>query len=148
MIVGTPLTEAEIHKLLVEEKTCWLATISPNGEPHLIPIQFGFFDGNVHMIFMKRRAKSVRNVESCPSVCVGINVGERPGEIKCVLIHGKAKVIRNLQMLRDAYSKILRKYLGSQNEADGFLNELETSGKIRRRALMVTVPEKIISWKL
>jgi len=147
-MTGTPLTEAEIHKLLVQEKTCWLATISTKGEPHLIPIHFGYFDGNVHIIFVDKRAKSVRNIESNPSVCFGINVGERAREIECVLIHGKAKVINNLTLLRKAYSKILRKYLPSEKEANNFLRKLTVSNAIRKRALVVITPEKTISWKL
>lgn len=148
MMVGTPLSEAEIRKLLVEEKTCWLATVSPKGEPHLIPIHFGFFDGSMHIIFVDKRAKSVRNIESEPSVCIGINVGERAGEIKCVLIHGKAKIINNLEMLRKAHCKILPKYLPSEREAEDLLQKLIESGAIRKRALAVIEPEKTISWKL
>jgi len=148
MIVGTPLSKAEIHELLSKEKTCWLATISPNGEPHLIPIHFGFFEGNVHIIFVNKRAKSVRNIERCPKVCVGINVGEKAGEIKCVLIHGKARIIKNLEILRKAHSKILIKYLPSEKEAQDFLQKLIASGAIKKRALAVIAPKKIISWKL
>jgi len=147
-MVGTPLSETEIHELLSEEKTCWLATVSQNGGPHLIPIHFGFFDGNVHIIFVNKRAKSVRNIERHPNVCVGINVGERAGEIKCTLIYGKAKIINNIEMLKKAYSKILKKYLSSEKEAEGFLQKLITSGAIRKRALVVIAPEKTISWKL
>jgi hypothetical protein len=147
-MVGTPLSEAEIRELLVEEKTCWLATISPKGEPHLIPIHFGFFDGNVHIIFVSKESKSVRNIEGNPSVCFGINVGERAGEIKCVLIHGKAKIIDDSEMLRKAHFKILTKYLPSRKEAEDVLQKLMASGAIKKRALVVIAPEKTISWKL
>lgn len=147
-MIGTPLSEAEIRELLVEEKTCWLSTISPKGEPHLIPIHFGFFDGNVHIMFVNKRAKSVRNIESNPSVCFGINIGERAGEIKCVLIHGKAKIIDNPEMSRKAYLKILTKYLPSGKEAEDVLQKLIASGAIRKRVLGVIAPEKTISWKL
>jgi len=147
-MVGTPLSEAEIRELLVKEKTCWLATVSPSGEPHLIPIHFGFLDGNVNIIFVNRRAKSVRNIERHPNVCVGINVGERAGEIKCVLIHGKSKIINNLEMLRKTYSKILNKYLPSEKKAEDFLQKLIASGTIKKRALVIITPEKTTSWKL
>jgi len=147
-MVDTPLAEAEIRELLVKEKTCWLATVSSNGEPHLIPIHFGFFDGKLHLIFVNKRARSMRNIESHPSVSIGINVGERAGEIKCVLIHGKAKIINNHERLSKAYPKILKKYLPSEKEAKDFLEKLTVSGAIRKRALVVVSPEKTISWKL
>jgi len=148
VMVGTPLSEAEIRELLVKEKTCWLATVSAKGEPHLIPIHFGFLDGKVHIIFVNKRAKSVRNIERHPGVCIGINVGEREGEIKCVLFHGKSRIINNLEMLRKAHSKILTKYLPSEKEAEDFLQKLMASGAIKKRALVIITPEKTISWKL
>lgn len=147
-MVGTPLSEAEIRELLAREKTCWLATVSPEEEPHLIPIHFDFFDGNVHIVFVNKRARSVRNIESHPSVCVGINVGERAGEIKCVLIYGKARIINNLEMLKEAHSKILTKYLPSEKEAEDYFQKLIASGAIKKRALVVIAPEKTVSWKL
>jgi hypothetical protein len=148
MMVGTPLSKAEVHELLAKEKTCWLATITPKGEPHLIPIHFGFFDGNVHIIFVNKKAKSVRNIKSNPNVCFGINVGERAGEIKCVLIHGKAKIIDKLETLRKAHLKILTKYSPSEKDAENFLQKLIASGAIKKRALVIIAPEKTISWKL
>jgi len=148
MVVGTPLSEEEIRELLVKEKTCWLATISVRREPHLIPIHFGFFNGVVHIIFVNNKAKSIRNIENNPRVCFGINVGERAGEIKCVLIYGKADIIDNIDTLKKAYLKILTKYLPSKKEAEEFLQRLVNSGAITKRALVVIKPQKIISWKL
>lgn len=147
-IVGTPLTEKEMHELLVKEKTGWLATISQKEEPHLIPIHFGFFEGNVHMVFVEKSAKSLRNIKNNSSVCFGINVGERAGEIKCVLIHGKGRIIDNIGVVKNAYLKILAKYLDSEEKAQSFLRKLIVSGALTNRTLVVIKPEKIISWKL
>ena len=49
-MVGTSLSTDEIQRLLVEEKICWLATVSPKGQPHAIPINFGFFNDTVFLI--------------------------------------------------------------------------------------------------
>jgi len=147
-MVGTPLSRKEIHELLVKEKTCWLATVSPKGKPHLIPIHFGFFDGNVNLIFVSRASKSVRNIIRNPSVCFGINVGERAGEIKCVLIQGKAKIINDINLLKRAHRKILAKYLPSKKEGEEFLQKLIASGTIKKRTLVTIESEKVVSWKL
>jgi nitroimidazol reductase NimA-like FMN-containing flavoprotein (pyridoxamine 5'-phosphate oxidase superfamily) len=147
-MVGIPLSREEVHELLVHEKICWLGTISPTGEPHLIPIYFGFFDDKVHIIFVSSKSRSIRNIENNQSVCFGINVGEREGEIKCVLISGKAEVTNNINLLKPAYRKILTKYLPSKKETEEFLQKLIASGAIAKRTLMVIKPEKITSWKL
>jgi nitroimidazol reductase NimA-like FMN-containing flavoprotein (pyridoxamine 5'-phosphate oxidase superfamily) len=147
-MVRTPLSREEVHELLAHEKICWLGTISPKGEPHLIPIYFGFFDDRVHIIFVSSKSKSIRNVENNQSVCFGINVGEREGEIRCVLISGKAEVTNNVNLLKRAYRKILTKYSPSKKEGEEFLQKLIVSGAIAKRVMVVIKPAKIISWKL
>ena len=147
-MVGVPLSKEEIHELLLKEKTCWLATATPKGQPHVIPINFGFFDGNVQVIFVDGKSKSVRNMKNNPRVCFGINVGERAGQIKCVLIHGRAELIDDIDALKQAHLKILPKYLPSKREAEDQLQKLTLSGAITKRILVVIKPLKIISWKL
>jgi nitroimidazol reductase NimA-like FMN-containing flavoprotein (pyridoxamine 5'-phosphate oxidase superfamily) len=147
-MVGTALSEEELHELLIKEKICWLATASPKGHPHAIPINFGFFEDKVHIIFVSNKSKSVRNIRNNPSVCFGVNVGYKAGEIKCALIHGKAELIDNPDALKRAHLKILPKYLPSKEEAENFLQKLTTSGAITKRILVVIKPEKTITWKL
>jgi len=147
-MVGTPLSAEEIGELLVKEKTCWLATVTPKGKPHLIPIHFGFFEGKVHIVFVSNKSKSVRNIENNPNVCFGINVGERAGKIKCVLIMGRAEIIEKIDVLENAHLKILPKYLPSKKEAEEFLQKLIASCAIRERTLVVIAPERTLSWKL
>jgi len=147
-MVGTPLTKNEINELLAKEKTGWLATISLKSEPHLIPIHFGFFDGEIYLIFVDKKSKSLRYIKTNPSVCFGVNVGEKAGEIKCVLIRGNGKIIDNTEILKNVYLKVLKKYLPSEEERETFLQKLMVSGSIARRTLVVIEPEKIISWKL
>jgi len=147
-MVGVPLSEEETRELLVKEKICWLATVTSIGKPHLIPINFGFFDKKVHVIFVSNKSKSVGNIEKNPNVCFGINIGYKPGKIKCVLIRGKAKLFNEVDALRRAHLKILTKYLPSRKEAEEYLQKLIASGAIKKRVLVVIDSEKIISWKL
>lgn len=117
-------------------------------EPHLIPIHFGFFDGNIYLAFVYKRTKSLRYIRNNPNVCFGINVGERAGEIKCVLIRGRSKVIDNIDAIKNFYLKILTKYSSSKEEAEAILQKSIASGTITKRTLVVIEPEKIISWRL
>jgi len=138
----------EISELLVKEKTGWLATVSPEKKPHLIPIHYGFFEGKVHVMFVHKTNVSLKHIQNDESVCFGVNVGERAGEIKCVLIHGKGRIVENSSVLFTAYLKILTKYLPSKEDAESFLRKLMSSRAIEQRTLVVIEPEKTISWKL
>lgn len=142
------MSEDEIHELLVKEKICWLATVSPNGQPHVIPINFGFSNGDVHIIFVSNKSKSVRNIGNNAKVCVGINVGEEQGKIKCVLIRGRAELTDDIKALKQAHLKILPKCLNSKKKAEDFLQKLVATDAITKRMLVIIKPKKILSWKL
>ena len=43
MMIGTPLSEEEIYKLLDEEKACWLATARATYQSHVVD---GINDGD------------------------------------------------------------------------------------------------------
>jgi len=147
-MIGKPLSENEIYELLVNEKICWLSSVSPSGQPHLIPINFGFFNGDIHIIFVSNESKSVRNIRNNPKVCFGINVGEEQGAIKCVLIRGRAELTDDIEALKQAHLKILPKYLNSKKKEEDFLQKLVATGAITKRILVVIKPKKIFSWKL
>jgi len=102
----------------------------------------------VHIIFVGKKAKSVKNMEKNPKVCFGINAGWKKGEIRCVLIHGRAELIGDIDALKQAHLEILPKYLSSIKEANDFLQELIASGEIAKRTLVVIKPEKTSSWKI
>jgi len=110
--------------------------------------KFRVFDGQVHIIFVSNKAKSVRNIEKNPKVCFGINVEWRQGEIRCVLIRGRAELINDVDVLRQAHLKILPKYLSSIKEAENFLQKLVASGEIGKRTLVIIRPEITSSWKI
>jgi len=147
-MVGIPLSEEKIRELLTNEKTCWLATVTPKGKPHLIPIHFRFFNGRVHIISVSNKSRTIKNIENNPNVCFGINTGYRGGEIRSVLIRGKAEIIDKIGVLKKAHLRILTKYLSSKKEAQEFLQRLIASGTIEKRVLVVVSPERIISWQL
>jgi len=81
-------------------------------------------------------------------VCFGINVGEKAGEIKCVLLRGKGEIVDDIDVMKRIYLKILTKYLPSKQEAEAFLQKLTISGTILKRTLVVIEPVKILSWKI
>lgn len=147
-MVGASLSEDEIRELLVNEKICWLATITPKEKPHLIPIYFGFLNGKINIIFVNKKSRSIRNIENNPNVCFGINIGYKQGEVKCVLVHGKAEIIDEIRVLKKAHLGILTKYLPSRKEAEETLQKLIASGAIRKRVLVVIPLEKTLSWRL
>ena len=102
----------------------------------------------MYVVFVYKGTKSLRYIRNNPSVCFGINVGERAGEIKCVLLRGKGKIVDDIDVMKKIYLKILTKYLPSKQEAEAFLQKLTITGIVAKRTLVVIKPVKILAWKL
>jgi PPOX class probable F420-dependent enzyme len=74
---------------LASEPTCWLATVRPDGRPHLTPIWFVFHDGRFWLCTTPRSVK-VANVRADPRVSVSLESGTSPvvAEGRAVLHEG------------------------------------------------------------
>ncbi|HVL88925.1 MAG TPA: pyridoxamine 5'-phosphate oxidase family protein [Actinomycetota bacterium] len=82
------LTLAEIDEVLAAERTARVATVSPDGWPHVIPMWFVWRDGTIYINSLIR-SRRTRDVEhgSPSSVCV--DAGVNYGELRGVVLYGR-----------------------------------------------------------
>jgi PPOX class probable F420-dependent enzyme len=69
-------------------KNMWLATVRPDGRPHLIPIWFAVHDGKWYFVTEPKSVKA-RNLQHNPRVALALEDGTNP-----VVVEGVAKVVR------------------------------------------------------
>jgi F420H(2)-dependent biliverdin reductase len=62
---------------LEREANVWLATVRPDGRPHLVPIWFVWVNGSFWLATGARSVK-VGNIRANPGVVVSLEVGNRP----------------------------------------------------------------------
>ncbi len=60
-----------------DDRNVWLATVRPNGRPHLTPIWYCFHNGRFWMCTSADAVKT-RNVLANPSVSLSLEDGNRP----------------------------------------------------------------------
>lgn len=79
--------DPQVERRLQKDKNLWLATVRPDGRPHLAPIWFVWVD---HKIFVCTGAESVkaRNIRRNPHVTASLENGNQP-----VVIEGQAQPI-------------------------------------------------------
>ena len=81
---------ARIDRMLQSETVVWLSTVSPDGEPHLVPIWFSW-DGKAVLIASKPHAKKITNLRANPSVMLAL--GEPDDDFDVGMIQGTAELL-------------------------------------------------------
>lgn len=81
------LTADELDAFLHDQRTIRLATVAPNGVPHVIPLWFVWVDGQVSMNSTLGNA-SVRNLESNPVATGVVDDGETYDQLRGVVVRG------------------------------------------------------------
>lgn len=91
------LSPADLHRLETE-RNLWLATVRPNGAPHLVPIWFVWHENKAYLCTSQDSVKA-RNMLHEPRIAFALENGDDP-----VLMEGTA------QILDDAPPEIVEKF--------------------------------------
>ena len=57
---------------------CHVATVTPEGEPHVVPVHPAWFEGKVYAL-VGPTSRKMRNIAANPAVCLHWQVGEDTG---------------------------------------------------------------------
>ncbi len=79
--------DPKIERRLQTEQNLWLATVRPNGTPHLVSIWFVWVTGKIYLCTSADSVK-VRNLMQNPHVSIALEDGARP-----VVVEGLANPI-------------------------------------------------------
>jgi PPOX class probable F420-dependent enzyme len=75
-----------MNERLLNEKNVWLATVRPNGKPHLVPIWFVWFDEKIYIC--TQESVKVKNIRANNRVSVALEDGNAP-----VIAEGIARLL-------------------------------------------------------
>lgn len=85
---------------LATERNLWLATVRPNGSPHLVPIWFVWLDEKAYLCTSNESVKA-RNILKNPHIAFALENGNDP-----VVIEGKAKILADVSdIVIEAFQK-------------------------------------------
>ncbi|NJN19718.1 MAG: pyridoxamine 5'-phosphate oxidase [Oscillochloris sp.] len=72
---------------LEHDQFIWLATVRPDGRPHLVPLWYVWAAGRIYLCIQANSVKA-RNMQANPEVSLALDHGERP-----VLVEGVAAIL-------------------------------------------------------
>src|SRR5512135_2642505 len=81
------ISDPKIERRLQTEQNLWLATVRPNGTPHLVPIWFVWVAGKIYLCTGADSVK-VSNLMQNPHVSLALEDGSQP-----LVIEGQARPI-------------------------------------------------------
>ncbi len=89
------MSRAELEAFLAEERVVTVATIGPNGRPHLMPLWY-VVEGTVISAWTFGRSQKVRNLERRPLATRQVEAGDRYDELRGAMLECDVEVIRDL----------------------------------------------------
>lgn len=82
--------DAHIDERLRTEPIIWLATVRPDGRPHLVPVWFSW-DGETITIYSQPDNHKMRNLQHNPNVSLALNTADEGDDV--VIVEGKAELL-------------------------------------------------------
>jgi nitroimidazol reductase NimA-like FMN-containing flavoprotein (pyridoxamine 5'-phosphate oxidase superfamily) len=105
------LTPSELRAFLHEQRTIRLATASPTGQPHVVPLWFVWVDGTVFMNSTLGNV-TIRNLQRNPAATGSIDDGDVYEELRGVLVQGKVEWAADDPRLDEVKAAWSAKYMG------------------------------------
>lgn len=88
------MTDEEAALFLQQSRTATVATIGPDGFPHLVAMWYGLLDGKV-CFETKAKSQKVVNLRRNPKVSCSVEAGESYDQLRGVAIEGTATIIED-----------------------------------------------------
>jgi len=142
------MTPAELLLFLGEERILQVATIGPDGWPHLVPMWY-VLEGERVVFRSFTRSQKITNLQRDPRLTVVVERGDAYAELQGVMIKGRARLEGDPGYVLDLYGRMAAKY-PMIGDAPVVLSPdvLEaTFGRYAAKNTAVIVePEHIVSW--
>lgn len=128
------LTDEELDELMRTTRTLHVATVSPDGGPHVVPLWFIWHDGTVWINNLRRSRRS-RDIQAGSPVALCVDTGEHYGELRGVVLYGRFEEVVEDERLPTIREGFASKYWGA-----GSVPELKSHVWLRMR------PDRMASW--
>jgi len=131
-----PMSPHEIEDFLSESNIARIATVKPDGSPHVTPVWYLWENNQLLILIMKGSVKE-SNIKQKKKVAVTVDSNTAPNKV--VIIEATAKIE---ELREEIERRICQRYLKKEN-----LDEyLELSHGYYPQILIRIQPEKIITW--
>ena len=109
------LTDDEIEELLNAARSATMATIGPDGQPHLVAMWFAVIDGDICFETKAKSQKAV-NLRRDPRISVLVEDGQTYEDLRGVSIEGRAEITDDPDLLWRVGVNVFERYYGPYSD--------------------------------
>lgn len=88
------MTDDEAREFLEQRRTGTMATVGPDGTPHLVAMWYGLIDGRVYFE-TKAKSQKVKNLRRNPQITCMVEAGQSYDQLRGLSIEGTATIIED-----------------------------------------------------
>ncbi|MDX6311001.1 MAG: hypothetical protein QOF44_465 [Streptomyces sp.] len=135
------MTPDEIDAFLREQRTCRVATVSPDGRPHVGALWFAW-DGTSLWLYSITRSRRWADLRHDPRVAVVVDDGKDYGELRGVELSGSVDFVGEAPRTGEPYSELdvpERLFAAKNFGLDAMVHD-------GRHAWLRLTPEAVTSW--
>ncbi len=134
------MDDGEIDAFLAEQRTCRVATLGPDGSPHVTPLWFTW-DGTSLWLTSIVKSQRWSDLQRDARVAVVVDAGDSYGELRGVELRGRMEVVGEVPRVGEDVAELdaveqlhADRYSGGTVVHDG------------RHAWLRLTPDTIVSW--
>ncbi|WP_028476447.1 PPOX class F420-dependent oxidoreductase [Nocardia sp. CNY236] len=135
------MSETEIADFLQRSRIATLATVGPEGIPHLTAMWYALIDGEIWFETKTKSQKAV-NLRRDPRIACMVESGDTYDQLRGVSIEGRAEVVDDPDLLFAVGVSIWERYTGPYTDQARPMVE----AMLNKRVAVRVVPERMRSW--
>jgi nitroimidazol reductase NimA-like FMN-containing flavoprotein (pyridoxamine 5'-phosphate oxidase superfamily) len=136
------MSEQEVSDLIVGHNKLQLATINPDGTPHLVTMFYAPINDKIGF-WTYRNSQKAKNIARDPRVTCLLELGEDYFELRGAMVYGKVEVVTDPNEIRYVGAEVVKRMMNLENEADIAPFVEQTAAK--RNAYLVEIT-RVASW--
>ena len=135
------MTDDEVAAFIASSRTATMATVGPNGMPHLVAMWFGVIDGQI-WFETKAKAQKVKNLQRNPQLSVMIEDGLTYDSLRGVSLEGTGAIVDDPDQLWAVGVSVWERYTGPYtDEAEPFVEMM-----LNKRVAVRLDVDRVRSW--
>jgi PPOX class probable F420-dependent enzyme len=141
------MTPKEVVAFLAEGKTANLATIGPNGRPHLTALWYvptGSDDGPVIETWTFAKSQKAANLQRLPQATILIETGDSYEKLRGVSMECDVELVTDVEKITAIGQQLMHRYSESPEIATSASQFVRLQAP--KRVGLVCRPTKIVSW--
>lgn len=143
---GVRLDEAEIAAFLGSRTKVQIATIGPDGTPHLTTLFYVYDQGRI-VFWTYAASQKVANLRRDPRISALVEDGEEYAELRGVSIRGRARLVEEYDDVRALGARVAARMAGVEDPGDlGDVGAEILDRQARKRVGVIVEPERFASW--